>query len=179
MRTKVLWFAAPLVILALGFGFYVESNRYSLAKGPDGELYKIDKRSGRIWKIIDYVAVEVRQNNPDGPKQAPEQEAIWLANLNGINPAGDPTVEFYASGIFRNLKGPLRVEGWKAKRLDDQTYIVSYVYDLGIPPDIRTAGWVFEVNIQAHIVRDVMKDPELLQADAVRLGIKLPIEQAQ
>ena len=116
MRIKVLWFAVPLVILALGFGFYVESNRYSLAKGPDGELYKIDKRSGRIWKIIDYVAVEVRQNNPDGSKQAAEQEAIWLANLNGINPAGDPTVEVYANGMFRNLKGPLRVEGKETRR---------------------------------------------------------------
>jgi hypothetical protein len=179
MRTKVLWFAVPLVLLAMGFSFYAESNRYSLVKGPDGELYKIDKRTGRTWKIIDYVAIEVKQNNLDGSKQTPEQEAIWLANLDGISPAGDPTVEGFANGMLRNLKGPLRVEGWNAKRLDDQTYMVSYVYDLGVPPNIRTAGWVFEVNLQAHIVRDVTNDPELLRADAVRLGIKLPLERAQ
>ena len=88
----------------------------------------------------------------------PEKRAIELARYS--NPPG--TTETADASIKKSLatsKGPLKVYGWSAKKIDDQTYLVGYIYAEG--PASNPRGWVFEVNLEAEIVRPVMGDTEL------------------
>jgi hypothetical protein len=62
-------------------------------------------------------------------------------------------------GLLQARKGILEVHGWKTRKIDDQTYVVAYLYDVG--PASNTGGWIFEVNLEAKIVRPVLGDAEL------------------
>ena len=58
---------------------------------------------------------------------------------------------------LNKIKGDFQVIGWKAKKVDDDTYLVEYTIDR------RGAvrGWPFEVKVSAGIVRYVIGDKEL------------------
>lgn len=56
-------------------------------------------------------------------------------------------------------KGILKVYGWRARKIDDQTYMVAYTYDEG--PSATAGAWLFEANLVAGIVRPIIGDPEL------------------
>jgi hypothetical protein len=64
-------------------------------------------------------------------------------------------------------KGPLRVYGWHATKIDDQTFLVAYTYDEG--PGSQINGWAFEYNSKAGIARNVTGDPDL-QKEYARFG---------
>jgi len=68
-------------------------------------------------------------------------------------------MDFIIQDTLRGMKGPLRVAGWTAKKVDDQVYVVAYLYDSG--PNTQAGGWVFEVNLNAQIVRRIDGDSEL------------------
>jgi uncharacterized membrane protein YeiB len=57
------------------------------------------------------------------------------------------------------LKGDVTVFGWRAERIDGQTYVVTYTYLM--PSSRETRGWAFEVKVPQEIVRNVLEDPEL------------------
>jgi len=65
---------------------------------------------------------------------------------------------------LQNLKGPLRVDGWKAWKIDDQRYLVGYAYDTG--PGTQKQGWWFEVNLEANVIRDITADDVLVKSYA-------------
>jgi hypothetical protein len=55
------------------------------------------------------------------------------------------------------VKGDLRIEGWKAQKIDDDTYLVTYTYE----PDGVSRGWPFEVKLSVEVVRYVVGDRAL------------------
>ena len=150
-------------IVAAGSYAFLQHDRYSILlvekdSGPV-KAYKIDKNTGKLWWIwqneIDLV--DDRSSIPKVPLP-PEERAIELARSSTL----PGTTGMAYESIKRSLetrKGPLKVYGWKAKKIDDQTYLVGYTYAEG--PALNARGWVFEVNLEAEIVRPVMGDTEL------------------
>ncbi len=57
-----------------------------------------------------------------------------------------------------------RFLGWQAKKMDDKTYLVSYIASDGL----ATKGFYFDVNVDTADIRDIKKHPELQQ----KYGIK-------
>ena len=93
-------------------------------------------------------------------RKSPEERAIDLARKY-VPPEGTAPIEDNIKQWLMAKKGILRVDGWNAKRIDDQTYVAGYTYDEG--PNSTAAGWVFEVNLNAEIVRPVIGDAQLEQ----------------
>jgi hypothetical protein len=58
---------------------------------------------------------------------------------------------------LKTIKGNLKILGWKAKKVNDQTYLVSYTYEV----DSGVKGYYFDVNMNANIVRRILEDHEL------------------
>jgi len=54
-------------------------------------------------------------------------------------------------------KGSLKVIGWKAKRIENNTYFVSFTYDKGA----GEVGYFYEVILHGEIVRRIIGDTEL------------------
>jgi hypothetical protein len=59
---------------------------------------------------------------------------------------------------LKTIKGYLKILGWKAKKVNDQTYLVSYTYEV----DSGVKGYYFDVNMNANVVRRILlEDHEL------------------
>lgn len=65
---------------------------------------------------------------------------------------------------IKTMTGELKITGWEAVKMDDQTYLVQYAYDNGS----GTVAWPFEVIPKARLVRNVMQDAAL----KVKYGFK-------
>lgn len=65
--------------------------------------------------------------------------------------------EVSIKNYLKTVKGYLKILGWKAKKANDQTYLVSYTYEV----DSGVKGYYFDVNIKANIVRRILEDHEL------------------
>lgn len=87
-------------------------------------------------------------------------KAIELAKNSYIDP---PSLTRYADlktrmrNMMASKKGNLQIIGWKACKIDSQTYLVSYTFDEGS----GEVGYFFEVNFVEEIIRYVHDDPEL------------------
>ncbi len=53
----------------------------------------------------------------------------------------------------------IKIIGWKVRRVDEQTYLVSYTYEKGG----KTFGWFFDVKSGGKVIRDVSSDQELMR----------------
>lgn len=58
----------------------------------------------------------------------------------------------------------LKFLNWQAKKMDDKTYLVSYIASDGL----ATKGFYFDINVDTGDIRDIGKHPELQQ----KYGIK-------
>jgi hypothetical protein len=107
-----------------------------------------------------------------------EQQAIQLTkDAHTLTPqetvptGGDPSTlrnDYQIQQRLSTLKGTLRITGWSAKRIDDQTFLVTY----GFEQDSRPLMFSFETNIAANIVRNVIDDPIL----RLKYGVPEPPE---
>jgi hypothetical protein len=163
MYRNVMAFIGVCTIVAIALYGFLQHDRYSiLLLQKDGvfiKAYKIDRNTGRVWWIGQDES-DLVNDRSSMPKVAlpPEKRAIQLARLSTL----PGTTGMAYESIKRSLeasKGPLKVYGWNAKRIDDQTYLVGYTYAEG--PASSPRGWVFEVNLDAEIVRPVIGDAEL------------------
>jgi len=139
---------------------YLRGDRYSLVAqaGEGGKVYKIDRHTGRVW-LIDYgFSIEINEQADRKASTTPEEEAITLAKVYSPPGTSSSTADTIHNWLEAK-KGTLRIYGWKARKVDDQTYLVGYTFDEG--PGTNVGGWVFEVNLEAGFVRSVKGDQEL------------------
>jgi hypothetical protein len=53
--------------------------------------------------------------------------------------------------------GKIQIVGWKAKRIDERTYLVSYTASDGL----SSKGFYFDIDIKTGTVRHIADHPEL------------------
>ncbi len=56
-------------------------------------------------------------------------------------------------------KGYLKTIGWNVRRVDEESYLVSYTYEKGG----KIFGWFFDVKSGGEIISDVSSVPELME----------------
>jgi hypothetical protein len=164
-RSALIAFGCGALVATL-FCIFLFGNRYELVRKPGDEeaMYKIDRRTGRMWLVGENQTEDVNGVIPPSKSSplSPEDEAIALvrSDLFILPSAVSPsTTENSIRDALGHKKGTLRIHGWRARKIDDQTYLVGYVYDEG--PNSQVNGWLFEVNRTANIVRNVVGDPDL------------------
>jgi hypothetical protein len=84
-----------------------------------------------------------------------------LSSNEVLTNPGDPVLhdtEHAIQNELAHMTGTLHVVGWAAKRIDGQTYLVSYLFD---DTAGTQRGWFFEANTAASIVRNVLEDEAL------------------
>jgi len=70
-------------------------------------------------------------------------------------------------------KGSLKVIGWKAKRIENNTYFVSFTYDMGA----GEVGYFFEIILHGEIVRRIIGGTKLGEKYGIRKVTPEPKER--
>ena len=78
--------------------------------------------------------------------------------IGSLPPAETLTNDFQIRVEMDKKKGNIHINGWEARRIDADTYVVTYTYEHGAD---KSEGWPFEVNILNKVVRYIIGDPEL------------------
>jgi hypothetical protein len=91
-----------------------------------------------------------------GLRWSPQQMAQRKANEDALGSPRQPN-ETQIQQMMQRVKGTIHVNGWQARRVDDQIFLVTFSYSNAS----ETLGWAFEVNLPANLVRLVEGDPEL------------------
>jgi hypothetical protein len=166
---KTLLGSVLIIAIAGLIGFYIHSQntRYYIQSSGSGLVYKIDRKTGRTWVIkgkreFSVKSSEIENSGTSTESEwemvkilSPEDSAILLAKAPYV--AGFSQKESQIRDWLKRKRGELQIIGWKAEKIDDQTYLVSYTFDDGS----GERGYFFEVNLFARIVRDVLGDPAL------------------
>jgi len=141
----------------IGFYIYSQSTRYYIQSAMGGPAYKIDRKTGQTWAIYGEREHLVERTDSSIERKSPKEKAIELAKKSSA--LGGYGVEATIQQWMEQKKGDLRIIGWKAQKINDQIYLVSYTFN----EDSGPRGYFFEVNLVGGIVRNVLGDPELEQ----------------
>ena len=164
MNKTIVWTVTIIVTGSLiGLYLYLQNSRFYIQSTAKGFAYKIDRKTGKTWVIDGGMEYPVVSMGETSKALAPEEEAIVLAKLSRVLDEYS-SAESVITDWLRKKKGNLRVIGWKARKITDQTYLVSYTFE----QESGVRGYFFEVNLVAEIVRFVSEDPELSK----KYGIK-------
>jgi len=157
-----LCFSAPIC-----FWIHYSTVRYTTVSNADGEVLKLDRRTGVSSSIAEESApTKIRP-------QKNEDAAISLAkngrHLDLKKPPADNTLgiyvplrsnETYIRDSLNSKKGVLNIQGWSAERKDENKFLVRFTYDQGGNPLFIP----FEVTLEPEIVRLVIGDEALEKA---------------
>lgn len=153
----ILGVALILCVLVLA-----QHSRFVTQNAGDGRIYRIDRLTGHTVLVVGDQEIPV--SRPTKPEESiPESDhdrAIRLAKadreaLGGTYLSTDEEL----TEIVKDLKGPLRILGWRAKEVDSQTWVVAYCFE----HESRVRAAAFEVNLVGGFVRSISErnDPEL------------------
>ena len=135
MYRNVMVFIGVCAIVAAGSYAFLQQDRYSILLLQKDSVfikaYKIDRNTGKVWWIGQDES-DLVNDRSSIPKVVlpPEKRAIELARFSTL----PGTTGMASESIKKSLessKGPLKVYGWNAKKIDDQTYLVGYTYAEG------------------------------------------------
>ncbi len=88
-------------------------------------------------------------------RTTPEETAINMVKKSYV--LGVVMVENTIRSWMKKRTGELEILGWKAEKINDQTYLVSYTFKDGS----GVQGYYFDVNLKGGIIRKVTGDIEL------------------
>jgi hypothetical protein len=171
--------AAALVVAAVwAYSAYLENSRFIITNAGGGAVYKTDRKTGKTTVLHGAKELEVQPHRllseEEQRQQAaidrfldeppPEQVAVQLAKTaSTLSQFKYINNERHLNEWLNTQKGDIRISGWSAKKVDDQTYLVTYA----LVRDGKSEGVRFEVNLAAQLVRNVKGDPALEQKYSV------------
>jgi hypothetical protein len=177
--TLACFVVGTLVAIAWLISSYSENNRFIVTNAGDGAVYKTDKKTGKTTILYQGRELDVQQyvfvqpTPVPTPKQETAEErtrreeaersdlAVVLAKQAKTMSANlgymTPSNEDFLANWLRQQKGDIRIGGWSAKKVDDQTYLVTFA----VVRDGKSEGVRFEVNLAAKLVRNIKGDSVL------------------
>jgi hypothetical protein len=139
----------------MAFWIHLQTTRYHILPSQKGLMYKIDRKTGKIWVISGSTEHPVSE---EGKKLSPKEKAISLVKKSyGVIGQPSASTETNIRWSMQKIKGDLNIIGWRARKVSDGSYFVSYTYDKGEGED----GYFFEVNLPSKVVRNVVGDTVL------------------
>ena len=142
--------------------FYIHSQNTKfeiVSIGEKGLALKLDHQTGETWFIRGPEEIPIESQKTSSP----EEEAIRLTR-NSYALDGKSSTERAIRDVLQKKKGPLGIPGWRAKKVDEGHYLVSFTFDQGS----GERGWFFDVHIKENIVRLIADDPELEKLHGIR-----------
>ena len=155
MNKTVIWSVVILAAAAvLCFFIYSQNTRYVMLSAGN-RVYKTDRRTGKSVLLVGRRELPVEPVLSESPESL-EESAIRLAKKAcTLDPSA--TNEHTIKGVLEKTTGHLDIIGWQAKQTDEQTFVVTYSFDLG--DGART--WGFEVKPEESLVRNITGDVSL------------------
>jgi len=170
------------LVAVWAYSAFLDSNRFIITNAGGGAVYKTDKKTGKTTILYQGKELEVQQyvfvqpTPTPTPRQETAEETVARWEQEFLNeavalakeartmapdksPVYTQTNEQFLNDWLKRQKGDIRVGGWSAKKVDDQTYLVTYA----LVRDGKGEGVRFEVNLAAQLVRNVKGDPALEQ----------------
>lgn len=150
------------ILIALISFLYFSNGRFSITSHSGNHTYKIDSWTGRTWLLINGSEIKLSKSK-ENQREADMEKAINLAKYSHEMDDFDeinrlPNI-FIIRSTLEVLKGPLVITGWLANEMEEDVYLVRYLYT----HNEKDISYNFEVNISEEIVRYINKDPYLLQ----------------
>lgn len=153
-KTFLMSVAIISLTVVITFWLYIGGTRYQIVKGPGLTSLKIDRVSGKSWRLGPWGEEPIQPE----VERTPESIAMSLAmtseiretwrTVNGTIASEEVLVGSLIQRLH-NSNDTLQIIGWKAVKQDAQNFLVSYTINKG---DVET-GYFFEVNIVAEVVR--------------------------
>lgn len=155
MLNKTLIWCSAIFAMAgfLCFFIYMQHTRFVVSKLDNGRIYKTDRRTGRSVLIVQNIELPVESAEP-AHQPTSEEKAISLAKSAKTLSKSYTSNETTIRDSLEKFKGSLKIIGWQARQVDNQTIVVTYSIDRG--DGIRS--WAFEVNTSEELVRNITGD---------------------
>lgn len=168
MSAKTLALTATFAACAIAvwaYASYNANNRYVITNAGGGAVYKTDQRTGKTTVLYQGKELEVQQYVFVQPTPAPaevptppDRVAVTLAQqAKTLDSHKYFENQVWLARWLADQKGDIRIVGWSAKAVSDQTYLVTYA----LIRDGKNEEFRFEVNLAAQLVRNVKGDPVL------------------
>ena len=163
------WIMIMLIItvsatMLVGVYIYSKNTRYYIqtASPVQGTIvaYKIDRKTGQTWQIIDGKEKLIKNlSNLKSQQNIFETQDLQQRTIEVVKNYSDGTgtMDSHIRKLMEEIKGDLKIFGWKSYKIDDQTYLVSYTFDEGS----GEVGYFFEINLVGEVVRSINKDDVL------------------
>jgi len=168
-----IWILGFLTLIICSF-FYFRSNRYTISKEKGSISYKIDQWTGDTWVLTGNREVSVEKDEDETSDQVTKEVAIQKVKsaktLDDDYPAMEN--ESFIEYKFSSLKGDIKISGWKAEKIDNQTYLVSYNYK----HQNKTKSYYFELNTKADLIRNIVSG-NVDNGDLVRVVSDFDLEK--
>ena len=153
----IIVFIVSIAVIII-FHIYTQNTRYYIQTTSFGRAYKIDRKTGKTWLILggkeSLIESQGSSKNIISPEQniiPPEEKAIELAR--------EEVGEYYIKNHMEEMKGDIKIIGWKAREIENGIYLASYTY-IKKNSDYES-GIFLEVQLDHKIVRYITGDPEL------------------
>lgn len=99
--------------------------------------------------------IDLHLSKDIGPEEAEEKVIELVKKSHAIDRFSN--VETLMRKWTDEISGKFQIIGWKAKKMDDQTYLVSYTASDGL----NSKGFYFDINTKTGTVRHIADHPEL------------------
>ncbi|MDZ7693719.1 MAG: hypothetical protein U5K69_21805 [Balneolaceae bacterium] len=159
-KSKLLiWILGFLTVIISSF-FYFSSNRFYISVQEEGISYKIDRWTGKTWLLNNDSQIEVN-NTSDSDESSEAKVSTTESAIERVKSATTlddnyPYLDndFNVKNEIEKLDGEIRINGWKAEKIDDQIFLVWY--EVIHNRDKKTVG--FEYNSASDIIRHINDD---------------------
>ncbi len=145
-----------MVGLLLLFQFFF---RYKIFNN-DGKFYRYDRLSGRFSHLVTETSIK-----------EPSERVIDLVKKS---PYRKGYVEYEIQKELQKLTGNIKYNGWKANKIDNNTYLVSCTF----VEANQEKGWWWEVDFRMEIARPII-EAETPSLDIRELNALIPNPQGK
>lgn len=143
---------AVIVLLLSAYALYCSGDRYMLAKGDNGTVYRVDRKTGETVMIRGSTMRVVSEYQPQVsvPSTPPrELSTSELSKITGRGGVGSGSLSDYFSGTIYNGVSDLDLRSIKVavlhKDRDGKSYKREYQCELGIVEPLKTSSFHFTI----------------------------------
>jgi hypothetical protein len=166
---KIASFTGIIILFFLGLLVFLNSSQKD--KSQKQSTAQFNEKVKSPPSPADHASEDLSQREEALQTRTREQDSNFYADMSpekAEEVAIEVTKKSHVLDRFSNVEtimkkwaeensGKFQIVGWKAKRIDDRTYLVSYTASDGL----STKGFYFDIDINTGTVRHIAEHPEL------------------
>jgi hypothetical protein len=166
---KIASFTGIIILFFLGLLVFFNSSQKD--KSQKQSTAKFNEKVKPQPSPADHASEDLSHGQGALQTRTQEQDSNFYADISPVKTeemAIELTKKSYALDRFSDVEaimrkwaeensGKFQIVGWKAKRIDDRTFLVSYTASDGL----STKGFYFDIDVNTGTVRHIADHPEL------------------